>query len=278
MPAKGTTKRGGLLEIMKTSPKNVELAKASLSSLSLKEVLNPDENAGKRKRTAGNVEEEKGSKRTRGDTRLQTEKPVEDSLIEPVAVANVVSPPTSGGNSSGNNSSGSSIVPPPPIISSNPVASGHTTTAKVVFKTAPDLKTPSPHTPKPASSNSLKSSLNTPIPANNNKPHPLDAQTLQTINDHLRNELAQVKTDLEHSERIVQMNMGRAPVLSNRFCQAEVTSKISDYEKLRQATQMQLSKIQPSNPKYAFFEMLYHLDTEVCRIVRESFSYRGFQT
>lgn len=106
----------------------------------------------------------------------------------------------------------------------------------------------------------------------------LDNQTLSQMNDRLRNEVAQLKTEIEHSERIVQMNMGRAPVLPNRAFQAEVTTLLGEYEKIRQFSHLQLSKMQPSNPKYSHWEAAYHLNTEVCRLVRDSFSYRGFQT
>lgn len=105
-----------------------------------------------------------------------------------------------------------------------------------------------------------------------------DAQMLSTMNDRYRDQIAQLQSELEHAERVVQMNMGRAPVLANRACQAEVTHMIGEYEKIRQFSHAQLAKIQPSNPKYWFWEMAFHLNTEVCRIVRESVSYRGFQT
>lgn len=109
------------------------------------------------------------------------------------------------------------------------------------------------------------------------RPVMLDAQTLVTMNDRLRNEVAQLRTELEHAERVVQMNMGRAPTLPNRACQTETTNIIAQYDNIRATWHAQLGKLPPSHPKYAWFEHAHHLNTEVCRLVRDSFAYRGFE-
>lgn len=103
-----------------------------------------------------------------------------------------------------------------------------------------------------------------------------DAQTLTTMNDRLRDELAQVRTELEHSQRLLQLNMGRAPILEDRACQSETITLIEHYDNIRKATQTQLSKMKPSHPKYWWWEYAHHLNTEMCRLVRESWTYRGF--
>lgn len=111
---------------------------------------------------------------------------------------------------------------------------------------------------------------------NSNKTNDWDEQTLKTMNDRLRDELAQVRTELEHSQRLLQLNMGRAPVLEDRACQSETVTLIEQYDNIRRATQAQLSKMKPSHPKYWWWEYAHHLNTEMCRLVRESWTYRGF--
>lgn len=108
------------------------------------------------------------------------------------------------------------------------------------------------------------------------KPVHWDAQTLSTMNDRLRDELAQVRTELEHSQRLLQLSMGRAPILDDRACQSETTTLIDQYDNIRKSTQIQLSKMKPSHPKYWWWEYAHHLNTEMCRLVRESWTYRGF--
>jgi len=114
------------------------------------------------------------------------------------------------------------------------------------------------------------------LPDGTRKTDGWDEQTLKTMNDRLRDELAQVRTELEHSQRLLQLNMGRAPVLEDRACQSETVALIEQYDNIRRATQMQLGKMKPSHPKYWWWEYAHHLNTEMCRLVRESWTYRGF--
>lgn len=103
-----------------------------------------------------------------------------------------------------------------------------------------------------------------------------DKETLVTINARLRDQVAQLQTELEHAQRVLQINVGSSPLIPNRCCQTETENLILHYDNIVRVFQGQLAKMHPSHPKFWWYECAHHLNVEANRLIRDSFKYRGF--